>query len=174
MIDYKLVESAEKPLEVSEDAYSIYLASDIQEIQRESENSEEPTILYSYNLKRYNKNEDELPLKYIKYKKKLEFKSYRDTEEILPIEYNKYLYDYDEKARDRINAAIIALNLQGPEATIDWTTADNQSTNLTVLDLQMIIGAVAIRSNTLHIKYRNKKDEIDKAETVEEVNSIVW
>ena len=173
MIDYGTVESADKPLEISEDEYGIYLATDIQKIQKESEQSEEPATLFTYNLKRYDKTEP-APLEYIKYKKQLEFKQQRDNEEVLPIEYNNNLYDYDEKARDRINAAIIALNLQGPEATIDWTTADNKSTNLTVLDLQMIIGAVAIRSNELHIKYRNLKNSISEASTEEEINNLTW
>ena len=173
MIDYGIVESADRPLEISEDEYSIYLATDIQEIQKESEQSEELAILYTYNLKRYKKTEP-APLEYIKYKKQLEFKSNRDEEEVLPIQYNGNFYDYDEKARDRINAAIIALNLQGPDATIDWTTADNKSANLTVLDLQMIIGAVAVRSNELHVKYRNLKDSIAEASTEEEINKLTW
>lgn len=173
MIDYGIVESSDKPLEISEDEYSIYLATDIQEIQKKSEQSEESAILYTYNLKRYEKTEP-APLEYIKHKKQLEFKSNRDEEEVLPIEYNNNLYDYDEKARDRINAAIIALNLQGPEATIDWTTADNKSANLTALDLQMIIGAIAIRSNELHVKYRNLKDSIAEASTEEEINKLTW
>ena len=96
MIDYGIVESADKPLEITEDKYSIYLATNIQEIQKESEQSEEPTTLYTYNLKRYDKTES-APLEYIKYKKQLEFKFNRDEEEVLPIEYNGNFYDYDEK-----------------------------------------------------------------------------
>ena len=102
------------------------------------------------------------------------FKTARDSEEVQPIEYNGNSFDYDEKARDRINAAIIALDTQGPEATIDWTTADNKDVAVTANDLRAVIGAVAVRSNTLHVKYRNLKTQAEAAETVEELNAINW
>lgn len=101
-------------------------------------------------------------------------KAARDAEEVQPIEYNSNSFDYDEKARDRINAAIIALDTQGPEATIDWTTADNKDVAVTANDLRAVIGAVAVRSNTLHVKYRNLKTQAEAAETVEELNAINW
>ena len=102
------------------------------------------------------------------------FKAARDAEEVQPIEYNGNLFDYDEKARDRINAAIIALDAQGAEATIDWTTADNKDVPVTANDLRAVIGTVAVRSNTLHVKYRNLKTQAEAAETVEELNAINW
>ena len=102
------------------------------------------------------------------------FKAARDAEEVQPIEYNGSLFDYDEKARDRINAAIIALDAQGAEATIDWTTADNKDVPVTANDLRAVIGAVALRSNTLHIKYRDLKAAAEAAKTVEELNAINW
>lgn len=102
------------------------------------------------------------------------FKTARDAEEVQPIEYNGNSFDYDEKARDRINAAIIALDTQGPEATIDWTTADNKDVAVTANDLRAVIGAVAVRSNTLHVKYRNLKAQAEAAETVEELQAINW
>lgn len=102
------------------------------------------------------------------------FKAARDAEEVQPIEYNGNSFDYDEKARDRINAAIIALDTQGPEATIDWTTADNKDVAVTANDLRAVIGAVAVRSNTLHVKYRNLKAQAEAAETLEELNAINW
>lgn len=102
------------------------------------------------------------------------FKAARDSEEVQPIEYNGNMFDYDEKARDRINAAIIALDSQGPEATIDWTTADNKDVPVTANDLRAVIDAVAVRSNTLHIKYRDLKAEAEVAKTVEELEAINW
>lgn len=100
-------------------------------------------------------------------------KTERDTLEVEPITYsNGYSYDYDEKARDRINAAIIALELQGDEATISWTTADNEETTLTAADLKGIIAAVAVRSNLLHVACREAREKIEAATTVEEVNAV--
>lgn len=74
---------------------------------------------------------EEEPLEVIKQRKIAELKYQRDIAEVQPIEYNGNLYDYDDKARDRINAAIVALSLQGEGATIDWTTADNADTPVT-------------------------------------------
>ncbi len=103
-----------------------------------------------------------------------ELKAQRDTAEVQPIEYNGNSYDYDEKARDRINAAIIALDAQGAEATINWTTADNKDVPVTANDLRAVICAVALRSNALHVKYRDLKAAAEAAKTVEELNAINW
>lgn len=99
-------------------------------------------------------------------------KAERDTKEVEPIEYNGHLYDYDEKARDRINAAIIALDMAGEEATLQWTTADNNNAIVTAQDLRNIIAAVALRSNTLHEQYRTAKEAVNAAETKEEVEAV--
>lgn len=102
-----------------------------------------------------------------------ELKAERDAAEVEPITYKGNLYDYDDKARERINAAIIALELQGEGATIDWTTADNADTPVTAADLRMIIAAVALRSNKLHTAYRTAKEKVLEATTKEEVEQVV-
>lgn len=101
-----------------------------------------------------------------------ELKSTRDTLETEPIEYQGTRYDYDDKARDRINAAIIALDITGQ--SIEWTTADNTNVTVTAQDLRNIIAAVAIRSNELHVKYRNLKEQVLACTTADEVAEIVW
>lgn len=115
---------------------------------------------------------EEEPLENIKQRKILMLKRQRDTAEVEPIEYNGNSFDYDDKARDRINAAIIALSLQGEGASIDWTTADNANTPVTATDLKMIIAAVAVRSNKLHTAYRVAKEKVEAAATKEEVEDI--
>ena len=115
---------------------------------------------------------EEEPLEVLRQRKIAELKYQRDIEEVQPIEYNGNLYDYDEKARDRINAAIIALEPQGEGASIDWTTADNQDVKVTVYDLRAIVAAVAVRSNLLHIAYRKAKAQVEAAGTAEEVRAI--
>ena len=116
---------------------------------------------------------EEEPLEVIKQHKITELKYQRDKAEVKPIEYNGNFYDYDEKARDRINAAIIALSLQGEGATIDWTTADNQDVKVTANDLRMVIAAVAVRSNALHTAYRKAKEQVEAAQNKEEVEAII-
>lgn len=101
-----------------------------------------------------------------------EFKNIRDTEEVKPIAYNGNLFDYDEKARDRINSAITALDISGQ--SIEWTTADNTNVAVTAQDLRNIIAAVALRSNALHVKYRELKELVLTCSTAEEVAEIVW
>jgi hypothetical protein len=115
---------------------------------------------------------EEESIESIKEHKILTLKIQRDNAEVQPIEYKGNLYDYDEKARDRINAAIIALELQGEGATIEWTTADNADTPVTANDLKMIIAAVAVRSNKLHTAYRVAKEKVEAAATKEEVEDI--
>ena len=117
---------------------------------------------------------EEEPLEVIKQRKITELKAERDKAEVEPIEYNGHCFVYDEKARDRINAAIIALSLQGEDASIDWTTADNADTPVTATDLKMIIAAVAVRSNELHIKYRVAKEKVEAATTAADVEAVTF
>lgn len=116
----------------------------------------------------------EEPIEILRERKIMELKRQRDSKEVEPIEYKGYSFDYDEKARDRINAAIIALELQGEGATIEWTTADNADTPVTANDLKMIIAAVAVRSNKLHTAYRIAKENVEAATTATEVEAVAF
>lgn len=115
---------------------------------------------------------EEEPIENVKQRKILTLKRQRDTAEVEPIEYNSHSFDYDDKARDRINAAIIALSLQGEDASIDWTTADNQDVKVTANDLRMVIAAVAVRSNALHTAYRAAKKKVEAAQNKAEIEKI--
>ena len=116
------------------------------------------------------------PLQEIKSAKIAELKAERDSKEVEPITYNGNSYDYDDKARERINAAIIALDVQTAQAkataSIDWTTADNQDVKVTADDLRCVIAAVAQRSNALHVAYRVAKGKVEQATSVAEVEAI--
>ena len=117
---------------------------------------------------------EEESIESVKEHKILTLKIQRDNAEVQPIEYKSNLYDYDEKARDRINAAIIALELQGEGATIGWTTADNDDAVVTAQDLRMIIASVATRSNNLHTAYRAAKAQVEAATTANEVDAVIF
>ena len=117
-------------------------------------------------------NTEEESLESVKEHKILTLKIQRDNLEVEPITYNGHIFDYDDKARDRINAAIIALSLQGEGATIDWTTADNQDVKVTANDLRMVIAAVAVRSNALHMAYRKAKEKVEEATTAADVEAV--
>lgn len=115
---------------------------------------------------------EEEPIENVKQRKIMELKRQRDTAEVKPIAYNGHSFDYDDKARDRINAAIIALSLQGEGASIDWTTADNQDVKVTANDLRMVIAAVAVRSNALHTAYRAAKEKVEAAQNKADIEKI--
>ena len=108
----------------------------------------------------------------LKAQKLTELKTIRDTEEVKPIEYNGNLFDFDDKARDRINSAIIALSITGQ--SIEWTTADNTNVLVTADDLRGVIAAVAMRSNELHVKYRQLKEQVKACTTKEQLEKIEW
>ena len=116
--------------------------------------------------------EAEEPIENIRERKIMELKRQRDAAEVEPVEYGGHLYDYDSKARDRIAAAIIALDVQGDGAKISWTTADNEDAVVTAQDLRMIIASVAARSNALHTAYRTAKAKVEAAGTAEEVRAV--
>lgn len=113
-------------------------------------------------------------LEVIKAAKIAELKAQRDAKEVEPIEYNGHSFDYDDKARDRINAAIIALDQQGADAAIAWTTADDNDVTVTAADLRAVIATVAVRSNALHVKYRTLKQQVQECKTMEELEAIKW
>lgn len=101
-----------------------------------------------------------------------ELKAERNSKEVEPINYQGYSFDYDDKARERINAAIIALESAGTSATLTWTTADNKDVKVTAADLRAIVAAVAVRSNALHIAYRKAKAQVEAAGSADEVNAV--
>lgn len=114
----------------------------------------------------------EEPIETLRERKIMELKYQRDTAEVEPIAYGGYLYDYDSQARDRIAAAIIALDVQGEGASISWTTADNDDAVVTAQDLRMIIASVAARSNKLHTAYRTAKAQVEAAQSKDEIDTI--
>ena len=106
----------------------------------------------------------------MKERKITSLKAERDNLEVEDITVDGNTFDYDEKARERINNAIIALQASG--TSIHWTLADNTSVEVTAEDLIKVVSAVAIRSNALHVAYRTAKEKVMNAETVEEVEAV--
>ena len=113
------------------------------------------------------------PLDEWKAKKIAELKSIRDALEVKPIEWNGALYDYDDKARDRLGIARRAIE-DGIVDTIDWTTAGNTRVTIGLTDFIGINAAAAARSNMLHVKYNELKVQVHAAETAEDVAAVVW
>lgn len=116
---------------------------------------------------------EEEPLEVIKQRKIAELKYQRDKAEVEPIIYQGYSFDYDSKARERISAAIVALEILGASVTLTWTTADNKDVKVTASDLRGIIAQVALRSDKLHTAYRKAKEKVEAAITKAEVKNVV-
>lgn len=115
---------------------------------------------------------EEESLESVKEHKILTLKTQRDSLEVEPITYQGYSFDYDSKARERISAAIIALEVAGVSATLTWTTSNNQDVKVTASDLRGVIAQVALRSDTLHTAYRKAKEKVEVASTKEEVEAV--
>lgn len=115
---------------------------------------------------------EEESLESVKEHKILTLKTQRDSLEVEPITYQGYSFDYDSKARERISAAIIALEVAGVSATLTWTTSNNQDVKVTASDLRGVIAQVALRSDKLHTAYRKTKEKVEVASTKEEVEAV--
>lgn len=115
---------------------------------------------------------EEESLESVKEHKILTLKIQRDNLEVEPITYQGYAFDYDSKARDRINAAIIALEVAGSSALLTWTTTDNQDVKVSASDLRGVIAQVALRSDKLHTAYRKAKEKVGAATTKEDIEAI--
>lgn len=107
----------------------------------------------------------------VKANKRLELKYERDTREVALIDYKGKQFDYDAKARERLNIARQALEDNNLPKQM-WTCADNTDIELTVEDFKNINGLAAQRSGQLHVAYRKAVGEINKATTAEEVDKI--
>jgi hypothetical protein len=57
---------------------------------------------------------------------------------------------------------------------LTWTSADDTSLDLTAQDLRMIVAIAAIRGDALHKKYRELRDAVNAADTIEQIDSIIW
>ena len=107
-----------------------------------------------------------------------QIKGRRDREDAGPVEYKGKLFDFDDKAREKIRTAREALEtaaeLGQPVESFEWTCADNSTTQMTLYDFKMIPLLVAIRSDANHQKARQLRAAIDAASTPEDLVLVSW
>ena len=115
-------------------------------------------------------------LEEVKEQKLMELKMKRDSEEVALIEYNDHLFDYDDKARERMLIARTSLEDNPSVTSIKWTTADTPETDvdMAISDFAAINSLASQRSDTLHKKYRGLKEQVNSAATKEAVAAIEW
>ena len=84
------------------------------------------------------------------------------------------VFDSDSTAVQRISVGVQAANAVGESFTVEWTCADNSTITLDYAMMQALPAFMADVANTLHVKARTLKDQIDLATTLEEVQTITW
>lgn len=109
----------------------------------------------------------------VKAQKKFELKYERDKREVAVIAYKGKTFDYDDKARERLNIARQALEDNNiPSQT--WTCADNSITELTVADFKALNTLAAQRSGQLHEQYNKLKVYVDSLKTTKDIEAVTF
>lgn len=103
-----------------------------------------------------------------------EIKKYRDNAEQSGCPYMGSVLDSDRLSVQRINTAVQAAQVVGESFAVDWTMQDNTVIHMTYADVLGMPAALAVFSNDLHQKARGLREQINEAETVEEVEAITW
>lgn len=106
--------------------------------------------------------------------KREELKEIRYKLETEPITTPYGVFDYDPQSRERITAAIFALEVAGEKAAISWTLADNTECTVTANILKNIIAIIAQRSNLVHIQYRKYSSTLDDIKDEYMTNAISY
>lgn len=95
-------------------------------------------------------------------------KEQRDTLEFGGFEYAGNVYDSDQVSQGRIMGAALA----GEDQV--WTLADNTTAYLTADELKELYAALQLHVAAAHERGRIAREKLDKATTIEEVESIVF
>lgn len=103
-----------------------------------------------------------------------EIKARRDAEEQSGCPYMGSILDSDSLSVQRINTAVQAAQVIGESFAVDWTMKDNTVIHMTYADVLGMPTALAVFSNELHMKAREKREQINNANTKEEIEAIVW
>jgi hypothetical protein len=101
--------------------------------------------------------------------------SERDRREQGGFEYLGKVFDSDPTSVIRINAAVntaVSAVLSGSDFSVDWTCADNSTVALNAQQFMGLATALAEHSNTQHIRARGMKDQLDAAETEEDLAAV--
>ena len=113
----------------------------------------------------------------IKESKRREVNSFRSLHESGGFEWNSYIFDSDALSQQRIQGSVQLAQIvmsRGQEFSIDWTLADNSV--VTLDGPQMIAVGLAMGEHIMlcHSKARLLRNQIELAQSKEELDSIVW
>ncbi len=158
----RISEEGFQNLKFTQEEYDVYVQNFVTIWEEQKQANEHATILSFEELKEI---------------KQHEINATRDSIEVSGFEYLGSVFDTDEKSFMRIlgadNSASKAIQA-GLPFEIEWTLADNSKRILTAEEILGFIPAFANYSNTLHIKANTLKQEVQNAQTKEELDNIVW
>lgn len=110
----------------------------------------------------------------LKLQKREEINRARDAAEQGGFTYLDKVFDSDQVSCQRISMAAQAMALAPDDVTITWTCQDNSTIDLNKTQLAGMVVALAEWSNTCHIKATSLKEQIELAETEEDLEKIQW
>lgn len=110
----------------------------------------------------------------LKQAKRTEINKARDAAEQGGFEYLDKIFDSDQVSCQRISMAAQAMALAPEGSTITWTCQDNTTIDLNAEQLVGMVAALAQWSNECHVKATTLKEQIELAETEEELEKIQW
>ena len=113
-------------------------------------------------------------LEEVKAQKWGKIKQERDKTEQSGCPYMGGMLDSDSLSVQRINTAVQAAQVIGESFEVDWTMQDNTVIHMTYADVLGMPAALAVFSNELHMKARALREQINAAETAEDVAVVVW
>lgn len=118
-------------------------------------------------------------LEELKVQKRIEINRARDREEQSGFEYMDKVFDSDQVSCIRMVCAAQSLQTLSSQkslenTTITWTCKDNSTIDLNAEQLKGLVIALAQWSNKCHQRATELKEKIEKAQTKEELEKIVW
>lgn len=116
-------------------------------------------------------------LEQVKADKREQMNSIRDNLEQSGFPYQDKIIDSNPVSVQRITVAVQAAQAAigaGHPFAITWTCQDNSTLDLDAVGMLGMPVALAVFANGLHETARAKKDLIDAATTIEEVEAVTW
>lgn len=106
-----------------------------------------------------------------------EIKAAREAEEFGRLTVAGNVYDVDQTSRYRLMAAIAAAHMamtSGTQFSRVWTLADGTTATLTAQQMCDVGRALDTMTNSVHIKYQQRKAQLQSATTQQAISSIGW
>lgn len=104
-------------------------------------------------------------------------KAHRNRIEFSNFDALNYVFDGDALSQTKIQGAVQLASLSlmaGGSFQIDWTLADNAVVILSAQDMIAVGQALAVKIQSVYNTARQLRQQIDQAQTKEEIEAIGW